>query len=174
METDSLDTSDPSFRRTPAAVGTACLLLGFLLAAVVLTVRLNADWGHLGSVIARNPVLCWGMSIGLMLGGIALIKQASHDEMDWAPALRGPRFRQAVLYIRSECPLCDEAVRTLKPYRPYLPRIAKVDVDNDSELKERFGTCVPVLELDGRVRFRGHVNETLLRRLIEGSPPARG
>ncbi len=171
MVTNLLDTSGPPFRRTPAAVGTVILLLGFLLAAVVLTVRLNADWGHLGSVIARNPVLCWGMSIALMLGGVALIKQASHDATDWAPAVPGPRFERAVLYTRSDCPLCDEAVRTLKPYRSYLPEIAIADVDNDSSLKEKFGTCVPVLEFDGRVRFRGHVNETLLRRLIEGSPP---
>ncbi len=166
-----MDTSDSPLRRTPAAVGTIFLLLGFLLAAVVLTVRLNADWGHLGSVIARNPVLCWGMSLGAMLGGIALIKQASQAETDWAPAVPGPRFRQAVLYTRSECPLCDEAVRTLKPYRPYLPAIVMVNIDGDSSLQEKFATCVPVLELDGRVRFRGHISETLLRRLIEGSPP---
>ena len=76
-----------------------------------------------------------------------------------------------MLYTRSECPLCDEAVRTLRPYGPYLPDIAIRDIDKDSSLKEKYDTCVPVLEIDGRVRFRGHVNETLLRRLIEGSPP---
>ena len=28
----------------------------------------------------------------------------------------------------------------------------------------------PVVELDGKIRFRGRVNEILLRRLIEGAP----
>lgn len=48
----------------------------------------------------------------------------------------------------------------------------EVDVDGDEELKEKFNTCVPVIEIDGKVRFRGIVDETLLRRLIEGSEPA--
>ena len=39
-------------------------------------------------------------------------------------------------------------------------------------LVDRFGKCVPVVELDGKVRFKGRINEILLRRLIEGSPPA--
>jgi hypothetical protein len=47
----------------------------------------------------------------------------------------------------------------------------EVDIDRDPELVARFSTCVPVVELDGKVRFRGRVNEVLLRRLIAATPP---
>jgi hypothetical protein len=42
----------------------------------------------------------------------------------------------------------------------------EVDIDLDPELKARFTDCVPVVEIEGKIRFRGRVNEVLLRRLI--------
>ncbi|MGD9856655.1 MAG: glutaredoxin family protein [Planctomycetaceae bacterium] len=166
-----MDTLSSLSRRTTAALGTVGLLLGFLLAGVVLTVRLDADWGRIGSVIARNPVLCWGISVAFMLGGALLVKQASPVEPPWSPVLPGRRFRKAVLYTRRECPLCDEAVHTLEAFRQFLPTITRIDIDGDPAHRDRFKNCIPVLELDGRVRFRGHMSELLLRRLIEGTPP---
>jgi len=41
-----------------------------------------------------------------------------------------------------------------------------VDVDASPELRDRFDTCVPVVEIDGKIRFRGHVDRVLLRRLL--------
>ena len=38
--------------------------------------------------------------------------------------------------------------------------------DDDPELVERFNTCVPVVEIDGVVRFRGRVDGRLLRRFL--------
>lgn len=140
---------------------------------VVLTVRLEADWGHLGSVIGRNPVLCWGASVILMLGGAALIKQASYRDPIWHPEIPGRRFHRAVLYTRDACPLCDEALRTLNPYLRYLPKLEIINVGKDASLQSKHGKCVPVLELDDRVRFRGHISEALLQRLIDGSPPVQ-
>ena len=32
---------------------------------------------------------------------------------------------------------------------------------------ERFNTCVPVVEIDGKIRFRGRVNKILLRRIVK-------
>ncbi|MCA9076333.1 MAG: glutaredoxin family protein [Planctomycetaceae bacterium] len=151
--------------------GTLSLLLGFFLALIVLTVRLNANWGILSRVVARNPIMCWGIAVALMAAGAVLLKQHSSTGGGWRPRIPGQRFRDAVLYTRSECPLCDEAVRTLSTYDEVLPAIQKVDVDSDPDFKTEFGNCVPVLALDGRVRFRGHISEPLLRRLIEGTPP---
>lgn len=152
-------------------VGSASLMLGLLLAGMVLTIRAGADWGRIGSVVARNPEICWGLAVGLMLWGAWLVKRSSQVVADWRPQRGGQRFRTAVLYTREDCSLCDEAARTLKAYRPYLPEVRTVDIDRDAALRERFTTCVPVLELDGRVRFRGHISETLLRRLIDGTAP---
>jgi glutaredoxin len=68
-----------------------------------------------------------------------------------------------VLYTRQGCHLCDEARAVLERHglRPRL-----VDIDADPVLLERYNECVPVVEIDGRERFRGRVNEVLLRRLI--------
>ena len=68
------------------------------------------------------------------------------------------------LYTRDGCHLCDDALALLAKYgvKPTL-----VDIDRQPELKERFNTCVPVVEIDGKIRFRGRVNEVLLRRLLK-------
>jgi hypothetical protein len=42
-----------------------------------------------------------------------------------------------------------------------------VDIDADPELREQFDQWVPVVEIDGQVRFRGKVEPRLLRRLLK-------
>jgi len=69
-----------------------------------------------------------------------------------------------VLYTRVGCHLCEEADAVLKRYGLQARR---VDIDGDRTLRERLNTCVPVVEIDGKVRFRGKVNEVLLRRLVD-------
>ena len=46
-----------------------------------------------------------------------------------------------------------------------------IDIDDDPELRARFDLLVPVVECDGEIRFKGRIDETLLRRLIEGTSP---
>jgi hypothetical protein len=41
-----------------------------------------------------------------------------------------------------------------------------VDIDADPALRERYNECIPVVEIDGRERFRGRINEVLLARLL--------
>jgi glutaredoxin len=91
--------------------------------------------------------------------------------LDWAPTRGGRRFDTLVLYTRDNCPLCDEAKGILRSYSRWLPASVEVDINEDPELFEQFTNCVPVIQIDGRVRFRGKVSETLLRRLIEGTAP---
>jgi hypothetical protein len=42
-----------------------------------------------------------------------------------------------------------------------------VDVDTDPELAAQYGTEVPVIAVNGKVRFRGAVNPVLLKRLLD-------
>jgi hypothetical protein len=93
------------------------------------------------------------------------------DAALWELGAAGPRFSRLVLYRRAGCHLCEEARATLEKYAAWLPPIWEVDIDGDPVLVERFTTCVPVVEFDGKVRFRGRVNELLLRRLIAARPP---
>jgi glutaredoxin len=71
-----------------------------------------------------------------------------------------------ILYTRTGCHLCDEALEILNHHglRPTI-----LDIDDDESLREKFTTCVPVVEIDGRVRFRGQVDPVLLRRLLKPS-----
>lgn len=70
---------------------------------------------------------------------------------------------RVVIYTREHCPLCDEAHHELVRHglRPTL-----VDVDGDPALRQQFGNCVPVVHINGRLRFRGRVNEHLLKRIL--------
>ncbi|HND51498.1 MAG TPA: glutaredoxin family protein [Pirellulaceae bacterium] len=72
-----------------------------------------------------------------------------------------------ILYTREGCHLCDDAHELLVRFglRPRL-----VDIDEDPRLRERYHTLVPVVAIDGRERFRGRVNEVLLRRLLVARP----
>jgi glutaredoxin len=71
---------------------------------------------------------------------------------------------QVVLYTRQGCCLCDRAAALLARHglQPEL-----VDIDANSELREQFTNCVPVVQIDGKIRFRGRVNEVLLKRLLD-------
>jgi len=69
-----------------------------------------------------------------------------------------------LLYTRAECCLCDEAEKILQKHG-LNPR--KLDIDTDPAMAERFDTCVPVVVIDGKERFRGKVNEILLKRLLD-------
>jgi glutaredoxin len=71
--------------------------------------------------------------------------------------------RSVVLYTRRGCHLCDEARLVLEQHG--LGPLC-VDIDADPRLHERFDTCVPVVEIDGRIRYRGRVEPVLLRRIL--------
>ena len=72
-----------------------------------------------------------------------------------------------IVYTRTGCHLCDDAVALLERYR-LRPKL--IDIDSDPTLVERFTTCVPVVMINGKIRFRGRVNEVLLKRLLIPGP----
>lgn len=148
-------------------LGTLALLLGagiVFLAFVDQTAPLPfmpVSW------YADRAMWYW-LALGLFAGGWLLLRSSGRADDRWRPAGEpGPRFRRVRLYTREGCHLCDQAKDALLVYRAFLPEIEEVDIDGDSELTERFTDCVPVVEIDGKVRFRGGVNEVLLRRLID-------
>ena len=72
-------------------------------------------------------------------------------------------MRNVVLFTREGCHLCEEALKLLQGYG--LQPTCK-DIDSDPELVAKYNECVPVVIIDGKERFRGRVNEVLLRRLL--------
>ena len=77
--------------------------------------------------------------------------------------MRGVRV---VVYTRDQCPLCDDAFQFLETRRLTLGfSLDYVNVDSDQRLRDLHGNWVPVVEVDGKVRFRGRIDPVLWRRL---------
>jgi glutaredoxin len=63
-----------------------------------------------------------------------------------------------VLYTKAGCCLCDEMKAALEQCRASRPwRLEVVDIERDPELFERFKHSIPVLEIGGRVAFKGRL-----------------
>ena len=71
---------------------------------------------------------------------------------------------QVLLFTRTGCHLCDEAEELLVRHG-LAPQ--KIDIDANAELRQKYDTCVPVVVIDGKERFRGRVSEVLLKRLLK-------
>lgn len=91
--------------------------------------------------------------------------------LGWLTGRRGPT-REVTLYTRAGCSCCDAARTELdRAARHYPLAIQTVDVDSDPELVRLYGLEVPVVAIDGKVRFRGKVNRVLLERLLRARDP---
>src|SRR4051794_30415320 len=96
--------------------------------------------------------------------------------MTWLAALltwwkrRHPRqlgHLHFILYTRQGCHLCEIAwERLARARRRHGFVLEVVDIDSDADLKTRYGLQVPVVTVNGKVRFRGQVNRVLLDRLL--------
>jgi len=143
-------------------LGTGLIFLAFVDSTSEPPLDLPRFW-------AQNRPICYFLSVVIFVAGCSLLRRRSQLSDSWKPSREGRRFETIVLYTRDGCHLCGHAKDTLLKYKPYLPIIEEVSIESAPELAERFGTCIPVVEIDGKVRFRGNVDEILLRRLIEGS-----
>ena len=79
-----------------------------------------------------------------------------------------------VLYSRTGCHLCEEAKALLERHRSRFGlQITEVDIDHHPAIKAMYDCCVPVVEIDGKLRFRGQVHEILLLRLLKANQALR-
>lgn len=85
----------------------------------------------------------------------------------WLFGPRGGEAHDVVLYTRAGCQCCEAAHAELhRAGRRYSLALRVVDIDADDELVRQYGLEVPVVMIDGKVRFRGKVNRVLLERLL--------
>ena len=91
---------------------------------------------------------------------------------DWlwpAKPSKAPAGRHVLFYTRAGCHLCEEAWEIVTAaQRRFGFTLERVDVDTNPELATTHGECVPVVVIDGKVRFRGRVNAVLLERMLRG------
>lgn len=75
--------------------------------------------------------------------------------------------KRIVVYTRADCPLCDKAAAFLEAERARLGfALSYVDIAGDAGLTALHGEWIPVIEVDGQVRFRGTINPVLWKRLV--------
>lgn len=75
---------------------------------------------------------------------------------------QSPQARNAILYTRQGCHLCEVAAQTLAQ-AGYTVQF--IDIDDHPELRQKFDHEIPVVEIHGRIRFRGRVDPFLLKRM---------
>ena len=75
---------------------------------------------------------------------------------------------QFTFFTRQGCCLCDEAWALLvQAQQRHGFRLESKNVDDSAEWVADYGDCVPVVLVNGKVRFRGQVNEVLLQRILD-------
>lgn len=89
----------------------------------------------------------------------------------WSWLCGSNEAREVILYTRQGCHLCDDALAVLRDAaRSHPLALRQVDIDTDPTLVAEYGLCVPVVLIDGKVRFRGIVNPVLLHRILRAAP----
>jgi hypothetical protein len=79
--------------------------------------------------------------------------------LDWLSRWRRRPAPPVRLYTKPDCPLCVEMKAELARARVRPPfRLEEVDVSADPALLARHGLSVPVLEIGGRVAFKGRLD----------------
>jgi len=78
-----------------------------------------------------------------------------------------PGTFQVCLYTRAGCHLCQQAKdQLLQTLGDSDYSFSEIDVDSDPGLAALYGNDVPVVLINGKLRFRGSVNPVLLGRLL--------
>ena len=73
------------------------------------------------------------------------------------------------IYSRPDCHLCDEMKAIVARVAGSLPLVVEqVDISGRADLEEKYGSEVPVLEVNGKKAAKYRVTEDELRRLVLG------
>jgi len=71
---------------------------------------------------------------------------------------------RVTLYVRKDCPLCDEAAHLLGRLAPEFGlEVEEVDIEGDPALLERYWDSIPVIALDGEPLLSAPLRERQVR-----------
>lgn len=151
--------------RVQAWLGTAMMLMASAFAVMIFCDRMDMKLFPYPAIWYTSRELHLLICGAMFLAAAILLKSPpGKPKRDGSPL-----FRSCRLLTRRECHLCDDALATLLRFQDALPSIEIVDIDDDPQLVRQFGESVPVVEIDGRVRFRGAVQPLLLKRMIDAA-----
>lgn len=70
------------------------------------------------------------------------------------------------MFTRRGCHLCDDAWSfLLSEQTRYHFSLEKIDIE-EANLEEEYGEMIPVITIDGKLRFHGRINPVLFHRLM--------
>ena len=152
--------------RVKAWIGTLMMMTASAFAVLIFCDRMDMNFFRLPAVWYSSKELHLVICGSMFLAAAILLKSPLPVRN---PRDGRPLFRSCRLMTRQKCHLCDDAVATLLRFQDALPSIEMIDIDEYPQLARQFGESVPVVEIDGRVRFRGAVEPALLKRLIDAA-----
>ena len=149
-----------------AWLGTAVMVTASIFAVLIFCDRMEMRFVSMPSIWYDSRgfhlLLCGGM----FLCAAVLLKSPQRTH---AHELTVPIFRTCELLTQPGCDLCNDAMQVLLGFQSNLPTITTVDISNDPQLTRQFGESIPVVILDGRVRFRGAVDPLLMQRMVDAT-----
>lgn len=74
------------------------------------------------------------------------------------------------LYSRPGCHLCEEMKAVIGRVAGTRVEVVEIDVSKDAALEARYGTEIPVLEIDGKRIAKVRIGEDDLRRALSYRP----
>ena len=73
-------------------------------------------------------------------------------------------------YTKEECPLCETALEIIMQVAESIDfELNMLDITQDNNLMMRFGTEIPVVEINGDIAFKYRVNKKEFIRLLKSS-----
>jgi predicted thioredoxin/glutaredoxin len=77
------------------------------------------------------------------------------------------------VYSRHGCHLCEQLVEELLPLARGRLQVEVVDIDDNSDWKEAFGSCIPVVTFEGEVVCQYALDRDAIGRILAGiaAPP---
>lgn len=151
--------------RVRVSFGSALMVMASIFAVLIFSDRMEMRPFKLPSVWystrSFHLIICGAM----FFCAATMLRSSPHRQQ----ASVRPLFSSCRLFTRKNCHLCDDAIAVLMGFQEVLPAIEVIDVDDSRELMRQFGESVPVVEIDGKVRFRGAVSSQLLKRLIDAA-----
>lgn len=147
-----------------AWLGTAMMITASIFTVLIFCDRTGFRLFSMPAVWDTSRGMHLFLCCGMFLFAAILLKsppQAYESE------LTTPLFRTCELLTRPGCVLCDDAMAVLIGFQNALPAITAIDITGDPQLERQFGESIPVVRLDGRVRFRGAVDPLLMQRIVD-------
>ena len=106
-------------------------------------------------------------AFGKMQSGAKAMSGSSEDSCPGAP---GPR--NVTLYTRPGCHLCEEAKAAIAPLiLEFGAVLREVNIDEDPDLRERYGWDIPVIFIGEHKAAKHHVDVAQFRRQLEDAGP---